>query len=323
MVMAAVPGNRYKLIKLLSETLQIQTWQGLNTAAQRACVVKTAAEAADIDSINAILSTSFKCQRGLRTPDIVTCRAKHREQGRVLVEYPLLTPPEWQTLSPSFFWTDYPRSLVRISSIVDLLHSFGLVHGDLKIENFLVRSVGRRTEYVLVDLDFLCPDNSEPGSRVFGTPEHIAPEILANDRVLVQSDSYSLGVSLQRYLDELNRDSSPGNIGRAVDLDSLTALTGNLRTQDFVRRPRYLLGALREHGLLNGHEFESAQKELLSKTLLVRWLKDGRRKVWPAGELRRQVVFQCRVLGVADELLTLLSSAMAVDRRSGDPESLC
>jgi len=316
MVMAAVPGNRYKLVKLLSETPQIQTWQGLNTATQRECVIKTAAEAADIDSINAILSSSFKCQRGLRSWEIVTCREKHREQGRVFVEYPLLTAPEWQTLSPRSFWTDYPRSLIRISSIVDLLHSFDLVHGDLKIENFLVRSVGQRTEYALVDLDFLCPDNSEPGSRVFGTPDHIAPEILANDRVLVQSDSYSLGVSLQRYVDALNREPTLGNIARTIDLARLTALTESLRTQDFVRRPRYLLGALRDHGLLNKGEFESVQKELLSRILLVQWLKDGRRKTLPAGELRRQVVSQSRVLGVADELFTLISTAMAVDRRS-------
>jgi len=205
---------------------------------------------------------------------------------------------------------------VFLDRLSDLLHSFDLVHGDLKIENFLIRSAGQRTEYALVDLDFLCPDNSEPGSRVFGTPDHIAPEILANDRVLVQSDSYSLGVSLRRYLDALDREPTLDNIGRTIDPVRLTALTESLRTHDFVRRPRYLLGALRDHGLLNGREFESVQKELLSRILLVQWLKDGRRKTLPAGELRRQVVSESRVLGVADELFTMVSKAMAVDHRS-------
>lgn len=314
--MNAPSSNRYEFRKLLSETAQIQTWQAVNTSTQRQCAVKTAADEADIDGINTVLSTSFKCQRRLRSPDIITCREKHLEQRQVFIEYPLLDTSTWQSLSPRLFWSLYPQSLIRISSIADYLHAFGLVHGDLKIENFLRRSGEADSRYALIDLDFLSSENSEPNSLVFGTPDHIAPEIVANDRIVIQSDSFSLGKSLQRYLDALRQDSTLTHICRTSNPDRLANLVGELCNEDFVRRPSYLLGAIQTHDLISQQEFESAQRELLSKILLGHWVVAGRRQYLAASELRKLVITQCKLLGVSEELFELIAAALAKDRRA-------
>jgi len=316
-VMNVPSSTRYEFRKLLSETAQIQTWRAVNTLTKRSCAVKTAADAVDIDGINTVLTTSFKCQRRLRSPDIITCREKHLEQRHVFIEYPLLDTSTWQNLSPRIFWSHYPQSLIRVSSIADYLHAFELVHGDLKIENFLCcPDDGGGSRYALVDLDFLSPNNSKPGSRVFGTPDYIAPEIIANDRVVTQSDSFSLGVSLQHYLNALRQDSSLADTGRDIDPDRLANLINALCIEDFICRPNYLLSALRKHDLISEREFESAQRELLSKILLGRWVAAGGCRNIAANEIRKLVVTQSKLLGVTDGLFDFISIAMISNRRS-------
>ncbi len=308
-------SNWYEFEERLSATPQIETWLAVEVATGHRCVVKKVAPEADADTINAILDTSYRCQRELRAPNIINCRRKRLEKGQVLVEYPLLDRQQWHPLTPERFWSHFPDSLIQVCQVVDYLHMIGLVHGDLKLENFLCRPRDDRLECALVDLDFLCRDNSKPGGRVFGTPDHIAPEIIANDRVVTQSDNYSLGIALQRYLAALDQLTALSSAVTATDRDRLTALIRQLCEADYVTRPDYLLATIRGLAIADTGSFETAQKSLLGRLLFTRWLIAGRSRTLSADNLRIIFITQCKILGASDELFPLFASVLAKSPR--------
>jgi len=86
------------------------------------------------------------------------------------------------------------RELIRqVSRPVALLHSIGIVHGDIKIANYVVRNNNGISRSVLLT-DFGHSFYGTRASGIHGTPGHMAPEI--PDSITRASDMYALGRSI-------------------------------------------------------------------------------------------------------------------------------
>lgn len=96
---------------------------------------------------------------------------------------------------------DPRRALIALTQCADqltIVHRAGLLHGDIKPANVVVRPVAGAT---LVDFG-LATRWSDPGTRAEGmTPKFAAPELLAGGLIGVRSEIYSLGVILRTILE--------------------------------------------------------------------------------------------------------------------------
>jgi serine/threonine protein kinase len=87
------------------------------------------------------------------------------------------------------------------------IHDAGIVHADVKCDNFLVESVQGRDHVTMIDFGLArfaaSPQSSdvEDGVEgVTGTPEYMAPEIIDGGPAVAASDIYSAGVILYELL---------------------------------------------------------------------------------------------------------------------------
>ena len=93
------------------------------------------------------------------------------------------------------------------------------------------------------------------------------PEIRDNERVLVQSDNFSLGISLRHALEALGERES----GSAEWFGRLAAVVDVLTNQDFLKRPRLLLDVLKRHELINDDAYKRLVLKLWSMILVSRF----------------------------------------------------
>ena len=304
-------SKTYSFKNLLSESAQIQTWRAIDIFTGSDCVLKLPSPDADIEVINDILSNSYRFQRLLTSKDILVATRKRIDNKRVIIEYPVLDTSKWRPLTTDIFWTNPTEILCKVCQIMDYLHISGLVHGDIKLDNFMICEEQNHVSIILLDLDFLCKSNTKPNSRVFGTPNHIAPEIVTNEIVVKQSDSFSLGISLGGYLDKLEEKSSDL---MAISMDTrirLSKLIKVLTQSDYLLRPGFLLLALREHDLISRSCFEVIQRELLYKLLLTQWRHAIRRKGVVDVEA---IARRSNILGLGEELLEEIADSIAINR---------
>ncbi len=91
--------------------------------------------------------------------------------------------------------------VAQICYALDALHSQGLIHKDLKLENILYKVVNNKPEIKVLDYGFAKIDHTKNQQKVTGTLPYIAPEILSGKKMAVfQSDFYSLGVTLYKIM---------------------------------------------------------------------------------------------------------------------------
>jgi len=104
--------------------------------------------------------------------------------------------------------------LARAVDLVDQIlaalaatHAAGVIHGDVKSDNFLVESIDGRDHVTLIDFGLAriagasgdC-DQEAGEVMVSGTPEYMAPEVIAGDAPVYASDLYGAGVILYELL---------------------------------------------------------------------------------------------------------------------------
>ncbi len=307
-------SSAYHFVKILSENQNCCTWLATSRTTGERCVVKTAAAGldSDRDKNNHILTTSYLLQRQLHSKSILRAIRRVAEEGSAFIEYPYLDPAEWQPLSPEVFRRYAETLLPQICVTVDYLHSLGLVHADLKLENFLVSSGGR--DILLADLDFLCVDGTSPEANIIGTREHIAPEVLANDRLVIQSDIFSLGISFRRFLDDASSDSTPVHQQCVELLTGLRTQVSELLEPDYLKRPRMLLDFAARHQLLSKNAIRESEERLFGPFLLTKLWGIKRSRLSDASKLDSFLHHDCHVLGFHPDAIAALAEAWGKSR---------
>jgi serine/threonine-protein kinase len=109
---------------------------------------------------------------------------------------------------------DRPIPLARVIDLMDQIlaalgavHAAGIVHGDVKSDNFLIETVRGRDHVTLIDFGLArladAPrevDVEDGEVMVSGTPEYMAPEVVGGDPPGRASDLYAAGVILHELL---------------------------------------------------------------------------------------------------------------------------
>jgi serine/threonine-protein kinase len=109
---------------------------------------------------------------------------------------------------------DGPIPLERVIGLMDQIlaalgavHAAGIVHGDVKTDNFLIEAARGRDRVTLIDFGLARLANAprevdlENGEvMVSGTPEYMAPEVVGGDPPGRASDLYAAGVILYELL---------------------------------------------------------------------------------------------------------------------------
>ena len=83
---------------------------------------------------------------------------------------------------------------VEIAFGMQYLHSIGMIHRDLKIENVMLNSI---FEAKIIDFDLVrMESNEESLTKGIGTLEYMSPEMINKDNYTNKTDVYSYGIFL-------------------------------------------------------------------------------------------------------------------------------
>jgi serine/threonine protein kinase len=103
-----------------------------------------------------------------------------------------------------------PRAVDLLEQILSALratHDAGIVHADVKSDNFLVETVDGKDHVTMIDFGLarlagspFCLDNEHGETMVLGTPEYMAPEVVRGKPPIPASDLYGAGVILYELL---------------------------------------------------------------------------------------------------------------------------
>lgn len=97
--------------------------------------------------------------------------------------------------------------LEQILSALRATHEAGIVHADVKSDNFLVETVDGKDHVTMIDFGLarlagspFCLDPEHGETMVLGTPEYMAPEVVRGKPPVPASDLYGAGVILYELL---------------------------------------------------------------------------------------------------------------------------
>lgn len=299
--MPAAPQSQYYHFETcISQNDVTESWIAEYIETGKKCFLKIEAENPSLgqSTIRSALSKSLECQASLKNNRVNTAISKRIEKGRLIIEYPYIDPKQWYPLTPDLFWKKSEEFLPQICSIVDYLHLLGMVHCDLKLENFMARIDGDGADIILADLDFLRPDYSPLKGEIIGTPEYIAPEVLANEIYTSQSDIYSLGMSLQNFTAQIP-ESEQSQTGQSGKFNTMIAA---MTEKDPVSRPSMLLDLLKTTDSIVKPNFEKLNIELFKIHLSSSWKSDFTDQKPSFNQLQRFLSEKNRIFGIDNEL---------------------
>ncbi|CEL98584.1 unnamed protein product [Vitrella brassicaformis CCMP3155] len=96
---------------------------------------------------------------------------------------------------------DDARRIARdIFNGLEMLHSHGLTHGDVSLNNIMKTGKDKRERYMLVDFDNVLTPTSPKPISVIGTPKFLAPEGISRFEYSPASDMWAMGVAIYQLL---------------------------------------------------------------------------------------------------------------------------
>lgn len=309
-------SESYQLSNLVSQNDFCESWIATERISGRRCFLKIASPTNSIplSAVTAAFQESFKHQRLIRSVMILKARDFLVRDGIGTLEYPELDESRWQELTPAMLTSCFREVFPSICLAVDYLHALDLVHCDLKVANFLVNKGCHAVPIVLADLDLLRKDGSGAESTIIGTPAHIPPEIMSNSRIWVQSDVFSIGISLKRFLQELG----PVDVNRhSLDATTVGRLTEAIEPMleiDYLKRPRYLLSHFRDYGVIDDSTFHQCERRLFAMVVAAHLYSADRIALGKRAFLEGFIVEKCRIFGLEEELVEDLAVALSVSR---------
>jgi serine/threonine protein kinase len=164
----------------------------------------------------------FFFQHGSRNSDMLGIKGKEKE-GKWFSTG--THQQKWLDERERGNWRDYFQVCVRIARATARLHRAGLAHSDLSYKNVLIDPVSGNA--AVIDIDGLVVPGKFPPD-VVGTPDFIAPEVMATLKLPLQdkgkclprieTDRHALAVLIYMYL--LYRHPLKGGIVHPVDIAS-------------------------------------------------------------------------------------------------------
>ena len=301
----------YEFDHLIAENDLSQSWVAVRRDSGEKCFIKCPSDVAGLpaESKADILRRSYQLQSRVKTPGIVTARAIHSEGGNLFVEYPYFDSSRLHEVTIDDLAAPGSGTFIKLAICVDYLHLLGIVHLDLKLDNFRLLATSRGNRLVLLDLDNIEETNRRPGHRITGTPGHIAPEVINNDVLTGRSDLYSLGHSLAQAVDE----SAPGS-GRdkntEEEVNRFRLMIADLTREVPVHRPELMLQAARNAGLINDEQLRQSQKTLLAMLLLTRFRSHFNAVLHGTIDLEKEIFHSVKAYSLPQDLIAGLQSSI-------------
>ena len=254
----------YLLDRRLNVNEEFQAWIAVERTSNRKVFLKILPSGAGEENKSAVetIKDSLRHQVRIKSSKLLLANNYRKIEGNHIVEYPCLSTPEWQTLDHGLLNKRISELLPELCLILDFIHTRNLVHGDIKLSNFLIAPEHDSNRNLkLTDLDFLSQSGKPPAGMIFGTPDHIPPEIIENRIIDNRSDNFSLGKALLKAVAD----------NPAVDpeyLEKLKSFAAKLTDTEISERPENLGNALLNAGLINETELKNYNRRLLAMQLI-------------------------------------------------------
>lgn len=194
-----------------------------------------------IKGLNPTYRCNEACREMLKKEFDIMMRLKHESivQGSSFEELPSLgsciimeyidgaTLGEWLSSNPSL--SSRLRIAREMITTLDYVHSQGIVHRDIKLENLLVTRLGNRLK--IIDFGLSDSDDYAVFKHPAGTKGYVSPEQQSSSVPDVRNDIFSVGKILENLLPERRfaktRELCTGPIDkRPSDLQALTVKLG-------------------------------------------------------------------------------------------------
>jgi len=194
-------GGRYRLTELIGVGGMSEVWRAHDEVLNRTVAAKVLAgpDALDEEGRGQMLAEA-QAAALLSHPNITSVH----DYGESILETGAVVPfvvmelLEGSTLSEEMAFAPLPaRTAIRVcaevASALAAAHERGLVHRDIKPSNVVLTAGGAK----VLDFGiaaFAGSPEIDPGGRLLGTPNYLAPERLTDSDVAPASDVYALGV---------------------------------------------------------------------------------------------------------------------------------
>ena len=251
---------------LISESNFTQSWSARKIPSGERCFLKIPLINIykDLGSINAILKTAYSCQTRIYSDGILRPNARRKENGKVILEYDYLE----QIGNVSLSLDNFLDAFIQMCLLTDFIHLSGFTHRDMKLDNFRFTNGSNQLQPLLLDLDTLSETDTPAKSTLIGTAAFIAPEIRMDPVHTIQSDNYSLGKSLEFWLND-----NASRIGKLPSEQKqkykyLGSMITKMVSREPENRPTFLLDALLSDKIVDETKFDELNRKLLIKWLL-------------------------------------------------------
>lgn len=200
----AFTGKRlghFELLHQLGQGGMGQVYRALDTSLQRYVAVKVLRQASEGSEgsvahgfVDKLLHEAV-AQARVNHPNVVSIYYVGREVGDPFLAMELVPGETVETRlrGGSLEFAEIIRIALQITDALRVSYELDIIHGDIKPSNILLQSGGTAK---LSDFGMAQRVSSSGQGAFGGTPNYLAPELLAGQRPSLQSDLYALGVTL-------------------------------------------------------------------------------------------------------------------------------
>ncbi len=191
--------GHFMIVEPLGEGGMGQVFRALDTSLQRYVAVKILGNhgsQSEAENANEHLLQEAIAQARVNHPNVVTIYYVGRHEGRAFLAMELVGH---QTLASRIKEGPLEYGLIskiatRIGNALRAAFRMGIVHGDIKPNNILLteQEQPKVSDFGMSRM----LDKDDASKTVGGTPNYLAPELLAGEKPSFQSDMYALGVTL-------------------------------------------------------------------------------------------------------------------------------
>lgn len=272
---------KYQLLTKHGTNDLSQSWTGIEIQSKKRVFIKTPNNDSSVLGTaerKAFLLRSYDLQQRLSSPFLNSAVTQHQEDEKLYIIYPYLEPQLYEKLTLVHLQGDAKNLLSQMAVIIDVLHNHQLIHGDIKIDNFLINT--KTKKLVLIDFDFLHASGAVPKGLIFGTQAHIFQSLVRNEELTNHIDYYAFQIIVEQVIPSTQPVSTP------------TAFTHYTTTLDI----------LIDKKIISQENYCIAQKRILKLYLLRCWKNLNSRKK----NILNLLTISHRILGLQSELLQTL-----------------